>query len=223
MMADERDQAAIELHQALSDANDADLQPTYDEAARLFWRDDDGPRLVAAVPQRFRKDVIDRLRRARRPVLVEALGRAALAEDGADATVLAWVLEAALQRGDADDLAPLARRLAASDPGAAAQLQAARALTAAGEADEGRALLESAFGGARGGVSVELAAALVDQALADGDFGRATKVIEIALARAVEAPHKARLHRLRATVEERAGHPNRAALERAEAARLDRH
>jgi Tfp pilus assembly protein PilF len=117
-------------------------------------------------------------------------------------------------------LAVRARKLAALDRSPASVLLAARALRLAGETDEADKLLETPLEGESTTQAVDRAIQLSAGATARGDLPRASALLEAALARAVEPADKSRLHAARAVVEEKSGRLNRAAFERAEAARL---
>jgi hypothetical protein len=218
-------EAAAQLRVALEHAQNADLGSVVREALALLAGRDGDQHLCAALEgdQWAHQAAMERLAPDKRDDSIVAVGTAALAQGLENPPILRYLLEAQLRRGDRTKLAERAERLLALD-GAAANVElATRALTAAGDAPGAERLLERAVSGARGHDMVELSAQLVGKRVQRGDFAGARTAIEEALARAVSGGDKARLHRLRADLEDRAGNPNRAALERAEAVRAERH
>jgi O-antigen ligase len=220
-----RDAAAIELREALGEANDIDREGVLDEIVLLLSHDDDGDHLILAagtVPRDVH-EVLDRLAARKQWLLIEALGASALAHSPDDAQILGALVGAGLERHDTRDLAERARRWAASDPSAETVRRAARALEAGGVPAEAEELLTRTLERSPKSGAAGLAMHLAELALARGDAARAAAVLDDALARAVEPYDKARVHEARAVVEERLGHVHRAERERAEAARLGSH
>jgi hypothetical protein len=150
---------------------------------------------------------------------VETAGRAAL-EAGDDLAVLRQLVEAARRRHDRDAMATWAARLGIGAHSGDA-VASARALTEAEQPESAEALLESALARAPG--EIELVAELARLRIAGEHLAEARTQLEDALAQAIALSDKARLHGLLAEVADREGNPNRAAHERALAARLAEH
>jgi hypothetical protein len=225
-----RDQAAGELRTSLELSDSRERGDLIEEAVSLFARDDDAERLVRLIPddKRAWNGLVNRLEAHQRWPQLLRVADSLLKRDPADALVIRARLEvgARLKESTADNaerLAQLAEQLVAADRSASALKVAAETLARLGRDARGDELLSAAFESSSRTEAVDLAVLLAERRSARGELDAAAAVLEKALARAVTSGEKARLHRAHATVDERAGRINRAALERAEAARLDRY
>src|SRR5262249_3417220 len=109
-------------------------------------------------------------------------------------------------------------RLSEVDPSSDAVQIAAQGEAATGDLAGAEALLARVL---ERGPDLALSSLAWRIALQRGDGPRAQEVLDQALARAVDRADKARLHRERAELEDKLGHGARAAVERAQAARLE--
>jgi hypothetical protein len=216
-----RDQAALELRIAVECADPLDRDWLIDEALTMFGAD--GPRLLAAVAEDL--DALSRLteRSLERRMWAPArlAGRAALELAPRNAHILSIVVRAGLELKDATGLAQSAAELAEVD--ASQARLAAEGLAFAGQQAAAEKALATAMEHSSGDDAVEVAVALAGLARSRHDLDRAAEVLDTALVRAVLPRQKARLHNERARVDDEAGRPSRAQIERAEAERLAGH
>jgi hypothetical protein len=219
LMAGQPAQAVLEVGVALQ--NEVDPRSAIDQALAIFPQDDEAPQLIAALPPEaaVRRLLVERLAAQGRWAAVETAGRAAL-EVGDDRSVLRKLVEAARYRHDTAAMATWAPRLGIGAESGDA-FWSAGALDEAGQPDAAEALLEAGLVRAPG--EIELVAELARVRIGRGRLAEARTQVEVALARAVTVSDKVRLHNVLAEIANREGNPNRAAHERALAARLQEH
>lgn len=209
-----RDQAAGELHRALALATAEVRIEIEDDALAIFGGD--GERMVKALPDDLtvQRDVLNHLIDRRQLAAAERVAAGLLALDGRDPVGLRGLLAARVELGRDVELDTLTARLLEVDRSPAAVAVARRALERI-DAARGDRILDGALAAATGAELVPLATARARRAIERNQLDAARTLLESALARAVAAEDKATLHDALAEVDDKAGRPNRAALERA--------
>jgi hypothetical protein len=218
-MAGLRDQAAAELHRALAMATAEERIEIELDAVAIFGGD--GERMVKALPDDalVQRDVLGQLLDRKQLAAAERVATALLALDPRNSDGLRGLLAARVGLQRDVELDSLAERLLEVDRSPSAVDVAMRALARV-EPARADQILDGALARATGGELVPLATARARRAIERNQLDSARTLLESALARAVSAEDKAGLHDALADVDDKAGRPNRAALERAEAARF---